>query len=65
MKAIKGTYRNGNYFEYMVGKMTYHIQGELYWNRSKNRLEHIHEGVRGGPYILAILVAKNFLLKIF
>lgn len=52
MKAIKGTYRNGNYFEYMVGKMTYHIQGELYWNRSKNRLEYIHEGVRGGKYLI-------------
>ncbi len=52
MKAIKGTYRNGNYFEYMVGKMTYYIQGELYWNRSKNRLEHIHEGVRGGKSLI-------------
>ena len=39
MKTIKGTYRDNNYFEYEV-------------NGKKYRLEYIHEGTKGGIYII-------------
>lgn len=51
-RTIKGTYRNRDYFEYRIGNNEYWIQGELYYNRKKERYEHIHEGPRGGEYLI-------------
>nr|DAR45083.1 MAG TPA: PBCV-specific basic adaptor domain [Caudoviricetes sp.] len=52
MKTIKGTYRDNNYFEYEVNGKKYWVQGELYWNKKRNRLEHTHTGPRGGKYLI-------------
>lgn len=52
MKTIKGTYRDNNYFEYEVNGKKYWVQGELYWNKKRNRLEHTHTGPRGGEYLI-------------
>lgn len=52
MKTIKGTYRDNNYFEYEVNGKKYWVQGELHWNKAKNRLEHTHTGPRGGEYLI-------------
>ena len=40
------------YFEYRVGNKEYWVQGELYYNESKCRYEHEHEGPRGGRYLI-------------
>lgn len=37
---------------YAIGKKDYEVTGELYYNKSKDRIEHIHEGVRGGQYLI-------------
>lgn len=51
-KIIQGTYRNNNYFEYEINGKVYWIQGELYYNKKKERYEHIHVGPRGGEYLI-------------
>lgn len=51
-KIVKGTYRSGSHFEYEIRGKQFHIDGELYWNREKNRLEHKHIGERGGKYLV-------------
>ena len=40
------------YFEYAFKNQMYWVQGELAYNRDKNRYEHIHYGVRGGKYLI-------------
>lgn len=37
---------------YTIGKKDYEVTGEFYYNKSKDRIEHIHEGVRGGQYLI-------------
>lgn len=51
-KLVKGTYRHKDYFEYEINGEPFYIEGELYWNREKNRLEHEHIGKRGGKYLV-------------
>lgn len=48
MKVIKGTLRNGDYFEYEINGKTHWVQGELFYNKKKERFEHIHWGPRNG-----------------
>ena len=56
MKTIKADYFNGNSqsgtLEYTIGKKDYEVSGEFFYNKSKDRIEHIHEGVRGGQYLI-------------
>lgn len=52
MKTIKGTTRNGNYFEYEINGKEYWVQGELYYNKEKGRYEHTHIGPRGGEILV-------------
>lgn len=52
IKTIRGTYRQGDYFEYRVGNKEYWVQGEVSYNRAKERYEHLHEGARGGQYLI-------------
>lgn len=51
-KLVKGTYRNKDYFEYEINGKPFYIEGELYYNRERNRLEHEHIGKRGGKYLI-------------
>lgn len=52
IRTIIGSSRYGDYFEYRVGNKEYWVQGELYFNESKGRYEHEHEGPRGGRYLI-------------
>jgi len=56
MKTIKAAYFGGNCqggtIGYTIGKKDYEVTGEFYYNKSKDRIEHIHEGVRGGQYLI-------------
>ena len=52
MKTIKGTTRNGNYFEYEINGKKCWVQGELYYNKEKDRFEHTHIGPRGGETLV-------------
>jgi|GEM_PF-1553287 len=51
-KIIEGTDHWGNVFEYEINGKQYSIQGELYYNKKKERYEHIHVGPRGGEYLI-------------
>lgn len=51
-KIIEGTDHWGNIFEYEINGKQYSIQGELYYNKKKERYEHIHVGPRGGEYLI-------------
>ena len=37
---------------YTVGKKDYEVTGEFCYNKSKDRIEHTHEGIRGGQYLI-------------
>ena len=37
---------------YTIGKKDYEVTGEFYYSKSKDRIVHIHEGVRGGQYLI-------------
>jgi hypothetical protein len=54
MKTIKGTTLDTRtqYYEYEVNGASYWVQGELAYNKSKKRYEHIHYGSRGGRYLI-------------
>ena len=56
MKTIKAAYFGGNCqwgtMGYTIGKKDYEVTGEFYDNKSKDRSEHIHEGIRGGQYLI-------------
>lgn len=56
MKTIKANfaYRSGlgHCIEYTIGKHTYSVDGEFYYNTKKNRMEHLHEGPKGGKYLV-------------
>ena len=51
-KIIQGTDHWGNVFEYEINGKQFSIQGELYYNKKKERYEHIHVGPRGGEYLI-------------
>lgn len=51
-KVIQGTYRHQDYFEYEVNGKEFWVQGDLYYNKKKERYEHIHTGPRGGEYLI-------------
>ena len=51
-KVIRGISKVGNYFDYEVNGKEYWAQGELYFNKDKNRYEHTHIGKRGGTYLI-------------
>ena len=51
-KIIQGTDHWGNVFEYEINGKQYSIQGELYYNKERERYEHIHVGPRGGEYLI-------------
>lgn len=56
MKTIKADYFNGNIqsgtLGYTIGKEDYEVSGEFFYNKSMDRIEHIHEGKRGGQYLI-------------
>lgn len=41
-----------DHFEYEVNGKEYWVQGELYYNKKKERYEYIHEGSRGGEVLI-------------
>lgn len=55
-KIIKATsickYGMGYSIEYTIGKKRYEVWGDFYYNKKKERLEHLHEGPRGGQYLI-------------
>ena len=51
-KLIKGTYRFGNHFEYEIRGKRFKFNGDVYYNKRRNRLEHEHIGERGGKYLV-------------
>lgn len=53
-KIIKGESMNlrSGYFDYYFKGQMFFVQGELYFNESKQRYEHIHYGPRGGKYLI-------------
>ena len=62
MKTIKADYFNGNIqsdtfvqsgtLGYTIGKKDYKVSGEFFYNKSMDRIEHIHEGKGGGQYLI-------------
>lgn len=40
------------YFDYFFKGQMYWVQGELVYNKDKQRYEHTHFGVRGGKYLI-------------
>lgn len=64
MKTIKGTYRDNNYFEYEVNGKKYWVQGELYWNKKRNRLEHTHRNKGRRIFNLLELLNKNIMYTV-
>ena len=52
MKIIKANAYWPHKLEYTIGKKEYSVTGEHYYNKKKDRIEHIHEGPRGGQYLI-------------
>lgn len=53
MKAKRGnSYNRSMYFDYSVNGKYYWVQGEMYYNRKKQRYEHEHIGKRGGKTLI-------------
>ena len=52
MKVIKADAYWSNTLEDTIGKNEYSVTGEFYYNKKKDRIEHIHEGKRGGEYLI-------------
>lgn len=57
MKTIKANdyYRAGGLsyvLEYEVNGKQFEVTGEFYYNKSRGRIEHTHEGPRGGEYLI-------------
>lgn len=57
MKTIKADEFNGRNCQngtlsYTIGKKEYEVSGEFYYNRKKDRIEHVHIGPRGGEYLI-------------
>ena len=56
MKTIKADSFHGNCqsgeLEYTVGKKEFSVSGEFYYNKTKDRIEHVHIGPKGGEYLI-------------
>lgn len=53
MKTKRGnTYNRQAYFDYEINGKEHNIQGELYYNKKKERYEHTHIGARGGETLV-------------
>lgn len=56
MKTIKADEFTGNSqsgtMSYTIGRKEYEVSGEFYYNRKKDRIEHVHIGPRGGEYLI-------------
>ena len=52
MKVIKADAYWSHTLEYTIGKKEYSVTGEFYYNKKKDRIEHLHEGPRGGQYLI-------------
>lgn len=52
MKTIKADCYWSNTLEYTINGKEYSVTGEFYYNKKKDRIEHIHEGPRGGEYLI-------------
>ena len=52
MKTIKADCYWSNTLEYTINGKAYSVTGEFYYNKKKDRIEHIHEGPRGGQYLI-------------
>ena len=53
MKTKRGTsYNKARFFEYEMNGKEYTVQGDLYYNRKKQRYEHTHIGPRGGETLI-------------
>ena len=37
---------------YTIGNKEYEVSGEFYYNKAKDRIEHVHEGPKGGQYLI-------------
>ena len=62
MKTVKGTSYNTktNYFEYTINGKEFWVQGELYYNKKKDRFEHTHIGPRGGESLVVWPIEKTY-----
>ena len=52
IKTIKADAYWSHTLEYTVNGKGYSVTGEFYYNKKKDRLEHVHEGPRGGEYLI-------------
>ena len=52
MKVIKADAYWSHTLEYTIEKKEYSVTGEFYYNKKKDRIELIHEGPRGGQYLI-------------
>lgn len=52
MKTIKADSYWSNTLEYTINGKDYSVTGEFYYNKKKDRIEHIHIGKRGGEYLI-------------
>lgn len=52
IKTIKADYYGHNTLEYTVNCKNYTVTGEFHYNSIKDRIEHVHEGPRGGEYLI-------------
>ena len=52
MKVIKADDYWAHTLEHTIGKKVYSVTGEHYYNKKKDRIEHIHEGPRSGQYLI-------------
>lgn len=52
MKVIKADCYWSNTLEYTINGKAHSVTGEFYYNKKKDRIEHIHEGKRGGEYLI-------------
>ena len=56
MKTIKADEFTGNSQSgtmcYTIGSKEHEVSGEFYYNKTKDRIEHVHEGPKGGQYLI-------------
>lgn len=54
MRTFKGESMDlkSGYFDYFFKGQMYWVQGELAYNKDKQRYEHTHFGPRGGKYLI-------------
>lgn len=52
MRTIKADYYHRDCLQYTVNGENFVVNGEFYVNKSKDRIEHIHIGKKGGEYLI-------------